>query len=346
MKGESSMKEEQDRFSRQRLFAPIGEAGQQRLAAGSVLIVGMGALGTALANHIVRAGIGHVRIVDRDFVEWSNLQRQMLYDEEDARQSLPKAIAARAKLERIHSACRIEALVSDVTPANIASLMEGVDLVLDGTDNFQTRYLLNDACFEAGIPFIYGGAVSSRGMSAAFVPGETCCLRCLLPESTSGGDGQTCDMIGVISPIVDVVASFQSVEALKLLVGDRQRVRRSLLSWEMWSYHTYEMKLPAARPDCPTCGRLEFPALQADSTGIALMCGRDTVQIDGGRPLDLALWRMKLQEAGEVSANPYLLRVQLAEGERLVLFPDGRVLVQGTEDPVRAKTLYARYIGM
>ncbi|MFS0723289.1 ThiF family adenylyltransferase [Paenibacillus sp. 1P07SE] len=340
------MKDAHDRFSRQQLFAPIGEGGQRKLAEAGVLIVGMGALGTVLANHMVRAGVGSVRIVDRDFVEWSNLQRQMLYDEDDAREALPKAIAAKRKLESIYSACRIDAHVSDVTRDNIGQLLEGMDLVLDGTDNFQTRYLLNDACYEQGIPFVYGGAVSSRGMSAAFIPGDTCCLRCLLPESAGEGDGQTCDMIGVISPIIDVVASFQAVEALKILVGDRERVRRSLLSWEMWNYHTYEMKLPAARSDCPTCGRREFPALQADSSELALMCGRDTVQIQGRHPLDLELWKLKLQEVGEVSSNPYLLRLQLAEGERLVLFPDGRVLVQGTEDPVRAKTLYARYIGM
>ena len=340
------MRDEHHRFSRQQLFAPIGEGGQIKLSEASVLIVGMGALGTVLANHMVRAGVGNLRIVDRDFVEWSNLQRQMLYDEEDARHSLPKAIAAKHKLESIYSGCRIDAHVSDVTPGNIGELMEGVMLVLDGTDNFQTRYLLNDACFERGIPFVYGGAVSSRGMSAPFIPGDTCCLRCLLPESAGDGDGQTCDMIGVISPIIDIVASFQVVEALKILVGDQERVRRSLLSWEIWNYHTYEMKLPAPRPECPSCGRREFPALQEGGSDVAMMCGRDTVQIQGKRPLDLELWKLKLQDAGEVSANPYLLRVQLPEGERLILFPDGRVLVQGTEDPVRAKTLYARYIGM
>jgi molybdopterin/thiamine biosynthesis adenylyltransferase len=180
------MNQSQDRFSRQKLFAPIGTEGQEKLTVASVLIVGLGALGTVLASHMVRSGVGFVRLADRDYVEWSNLQRQMLYDEEDAREALPKAIAAEKKLTRIHSGCRIEAIVTDVTVHNIDELLQGIDLVLDGTDNFHTRYLLNDACFRNGIPFLYGGAVSSRGMSAPFVPGETCCLRCLLPPSAGG----------------------------------------------------------------------------------------------------------------------------------------------------------------
>lgn len=338
------MTEQIDRYSRQKLFAPIGPEGQEKLQASTVLIVGMGALGTVLSNHMVRAGVGTVRVVDRDYVEWSNLQRQMLYDEDDAREALPKAMAAQRKLSRIHSGCRIEAHVSDVTPVTIEALMEGVDLVLDGTDNFQTRYVLNDACFKRGVPFVYGGAVSSRGMSAAFVPGETCCLRCLIPQSS--GDGQTCDMIGVIAPIIDVAASFQAVEALKLLVGDRKSLRRSLVSWDLWHYHTHEMKLPAPRAACQTCGTKEYPSLQVEADTVATLCGRETVQIAGGRPLALDEWEGRLRSIGEVSRNPFLLKVALPEGERLVLFPDGRVLVQGTEDPVRAKTIYARYIGM
>jgi molybdopterin/thiamine biosynthesis adenylyltransferase len=337
------MKARQDRFSRQKLFAPIGPQGQQKLAEAQVLIVGLGALGTVLASHMVRSGVGAVRLADRDYVEWSNLQRQMLYDEEDASLALPKAIAAKQKLSRIHSDCRIDAIVTDVTVHTIDELLEGVQVVLDGTDNFHTRYLLNDACFQRGIPFIYGGAVSSRGMSAPFVPGETCCLRCLLPKSA--GEGQTCDTIGVIAPIIDVVASFQAVEAMKLLTGNAIQLRRSLITWDIWNYHTHEMKLPEPKPDCPTCGQQMYPALQASQDTVVSLCGRDTVQIQGGAPLDLTSWEQKLQSIGAVSRNPFLLRVELEQGERLVLFPDGRVLVQGTEDPARAKTLYARYIG-
>jgi molybdopterin/thiamine biosynthesis adenylyltransferase len=337
------MNQSQDRFSRQKLFAPIGTEGQEKLTVASVLIVGLGALGTVLASHMVRSGVGFVRLADRDYVEWSNLQRQMLYDEEDAREALPKAIAAEKKLTRIHSGCRIEAIVTDVTVHNIDELLQGIDLVLDGTDNFHTRYLLNDACFRNGIPFLYGGAVSSRGMSAPFVPGETCCLRCLLPPSA--GDGQTCDTIGVIAPIIDVVASFQAVEAMKLLTGNVNSLRRSLVSWDMWNYHTHEMKLPASKPGCPTCGTKEYPALEATQDPVASLCGRDTIQIQGGSPLNLAEWEQKLQPIGRVSSNTFLLRVELEGEERLVLFPDGRVLVQGTDDLTRAKTLYARYIG-
>jgi molybdopterin/thiamine biosynthesis adenylyltransferase len=337
------MNNRQDRYSRQKLFAPIGEEGQRKLDASRVLIAGLGALGTVLSSHMVRSGVGAVRLVDRDYVEWSNLQRQMLYDEDDAMEALPKAVAAERKLKRINSACRIEAVVTDVTVQTIDTLIQDVDLVLDGTDNFHTRYILNDACFRQGIPFVYGGAVSSRGMSAPFVPGETCCLRCLLPESA--GDGQTCDTIGVIAPIIDVVASFQAVEALKLLTGRKEHLRRSLVSWDMWKYHTHEMKLPNSMPHCPTCGTKEYPSLQSTQDMAASLCGRDTVQIQGGLPLDLGVWEQRLQQVGEVSRNPFLLRVQLSEEERLVLFPDGRVLVQGTDDPVRAKTLYARYIG-
>ncbi len=343
MTGQHGREPDEERYSRQMLFAPIGKDGQRRLASATALIVGMGALGTVIANHLVRSGVGKVRIVDRDYVEWSNLQRQMLYDEQDAAEAMPKAEAARRKLLRIRSDACIEAFVSDVTPLNIDELMKGVDVVLDGTDNFQTRYLLNDAAFRGGIPFVYGGAVSSRGMSASFLPGETCCLRCLLPASQA--DGQTCDTIGVIGPIVDVVASYQSAEALKILVGDRGAVRRSLVSWEMWNYRTHEMKLPTARKQCPTCDLKEYPALDVRSEAATTLCGRDSVQIQGSRPLDLSEWAERLSAIGKVSANPFLLRVELKDEERLVLFPDGRVLVQGTSDPVRAKSLYARYIG-
>ncbi|PYI55099.1 ThiF family adenylyltransferase [Paenibacillus flagellatus] len=333
------------RYSRQMLFRPIGPEGQRKLGERSVLIVGMGALGTVLANHMVRAGVGFVRFVDRDYVEASNLQRQMLYDEDDAARSLPKAIAARERLSRINSEVRLEAVVADATADNVEALLDGIDLVLDGTDNFDTRYLLNDACFKRGIPLVYGGAVASRGMSAAFVPGETACLRCLVQPTEGSGD--TCDMIGVISPIVDIVASYQSAEALKLLVGDAGARRPTLVTLDIWHNHYYEMKLPASRSDCPVCSGERYPSLEnAEPDGVATLCGRETVQIRARSAFDLALWREKLEAVCRVQANPFLLKAELPEGERLVLFPDGRTLVQGTEDSVRAKTLYARYIGL
>jgi molybdopterin/thiamine biosynthesis adenylyltransferase len=336
----------EERYSRQMLFAPIGEAGQRRLLDSAVCIVGMGALGTVLANHMVRAGVGHVRLVDRDYVEQSNLQRQMLFDEEDVAEVYPKVVAAEKKLRRINSSVKLEAIVADATALNIDELLAGMDLVLDGTDNFQTRFLLNDACFKRGIPFTYGGAVSSRGMSAIFVPGQTPCLRCLIKTGDSGG--QTCDMIGVIAPIIDIVASYQAVEAMKFLVGDEKQRRNSLVTFDIWQNQYFEMKLSEPDKNCPCCQRKEYPALElnADNALISL-CGRETIQIAGSGPLDLALWRERLEQAAvKVSLNPFLLKAELPEGERLVLFADGRVLVQGTDDVVRAKTLYARYIGL
>ncbi|OMF38635.1 thiamine biosynthesis protein ThiF [Paenibacillus sp. FSL H8-0548] len=335
-----------ERYSRQMLFAPIGEAGQRKLMDSAVCIIGMGALGTVLANHMVRAGVGHVRLVDRDYVEKSNLQRQMLFDEEDVEQVYPKVVAAEKKLRKINSSIRLEAIVADATALNIESLLEGMDLVLDGTDNFQTRFLLNDACFKLGIPFTYGGAVSSRGMSAIFIPGQTPCLRCFIKTGDSGG--QTCDMIGVIAPVVDMVASYQAVEAMKYLVEDEKQRRKTLVTFDLWQNQYFEMKLGEPDKNCPCCQLKQYPSLEVSGDNTALsLCGRETIQISGNGALELELWRERLEQAGlEVSLNPFLLKVVLPEGERLVLFADGRVLVQGTDDFVRAKTLYARYIGL
>ncbi|SDX82288.1 ThiF family adenylyltransferase [Paenibacillus sp. CF384] len=334
-----------ERYSRQMLFAPIGETGQQKLKDSAVLIVGMGALGTVLANHMVRAGVGLVRFVDRDYVEQSNLQRQMLFDEDDVRQGYPKVIAAEKKLRKINSDVKLEAIVADVTVHNMESLLEGIDLVLDGTDNFQTRFLLNDACFKMGIPFTYGGAVSSRGMSAILVPGSTPCLRCFIQSADASG--QTCDTIGVIAPVVDIVASYQAVEAMKYLVGAHDKRRNSLVTFDLWANHAYDMKLGEPRSNCPCCQLKQYPALdKAEQDSAISLCGRETVQMAGNGPIDLELWRTRLEPAVvQVSVNAYLLRAELPEGERLVLFPDGRVFVQGTDDLVRAKILYARYIG-
>lgn len=339
------MKEQFERYSRQMLFAPVGEAGQQKLMDKAVLIVGMGALGTVLANHMVRAGVGLVRFVDRDYVEKSNLQRQMLYDEDDVLHMYPKVIAAQKKLSKINSDVRLEAIVADVTAHNIESLLEGIDLVLDGTDNFQTRFLLNDACFKLGIPFTYGGAVSSRGMSAIYVPGVTPCLRCFIQSGDSGG--QTCDTIGVIAPIVDIVASYQAVEALKYLVDDHEQRRNSLITFDIWHNQFLEIKFSKPAVNCLCCQLKEYPALHMeDQDTFTSLCGRETIQITGSSALDLEKWRLRLEPIAKVSAFSFLLRAELPEGERLVLFPDGRVLVQGTDDIVRAKTLYARYIGL
>ncbi|WP_371264718.1 ThiF family adenylyltransferase [Paenibacillus sp. CF384] len=334
-----------ERYSRQMLFPPIGVSGQQKIEAATVVVVGMGALGTVIANHMARAGIGTLRIIDRDYVERSNLQRQMLYDEDDVLQVRPKVVAAQRKLGFINADVTVEAIVSHVTAENAEELVAGADLVLDGTDNFQTRLLLNDVCFKRGIPFIYGGAVSSHGMTAVFIPGQTSCLRCLLGAGDSGGD--TCDTVGVISPIVDIIASLQAVEALKFIVGATGAQRQGLLSLEIWQHQMMDLKLPPARENCPTCGLRQFPSLQAGNGGggAVTLCGRETVQISGSRALDLEHMAAKLARSCELQRNPYLLKALLPEGERLVLFADGRVLVQGTEDLDRAQSLYDRYIG-
>lgn len=343
---EVKIKMNQNRYSRQTLFAPIGEEGQEMLRKSTILIVGMGALGTVLANHMVRAGVGKVRFVDRDFVEESNLQRQMLFDEQDVVEHLPKAVAAERKLKKINSDVVIEGLVGDVTPLTIEQFAQDINIMLDGTDNFQTRFLMNDYCFNHNIPFIYGGAVGSRGMQATFIPGETPCLRCLIDDK--GGAAETCDTSGVIAPIVDIVASYQATEAIKLLVGNRDKVRKSLLSTDIWYNYNHEIKWGTPKRDCPTCSLKEFPALKVeDRDQVSSLCGRETIQITprGDQKWDLEEWKERLQKVGHVEKNPFLIRFHI-EGLKIVLFPDGRALIQGTDDIRVAKSVYARYIGM
>lgn len=331
------------RYSRQILFSPIGKEGQKRLQQSAVLIVGMGALGTAVANHLVRAGVGHVKFVDRDFVEMSNLQRQMLFDEDDAKQSLPKAIAAESKLKKINSEIEIEGIVLDVTAENIETLLEGIDIVIDGTDNFATRFLLNDAAFKKGIPYVYGGVVGSRGMSAMFIPNQTACLRCLIDHDVSG---ETCDTVGVISPIVDMVASLEANETIKYLVGKKQ-FRNTLMTIDIWNNRVFELNITRAKTDCLTCQKKEFPSLHVrENSYITTLCGRETIQIRGKKSISLEDWATRLSQVGKIKKTPFLLQVFLPEGEKLTLFPDGRTLIHGTDDVTRAKTLYSRYIGL
>lgn len=332
-----------DRYSRQIRFAPIGVQGQQILFEKKVLVVGVGALGTVIANHLVRAGVGHVRIVDRDYVELSNLQRQMLFDEHDVEQSLPKAVAAERKLKAINSSVTVEGIVADVTAETLPNLINGVDLVLDGTDNFETRFLLNDMCFKEGIPFVYGGAVSARGMTSLFIPGKTPCLRCFINQGE--GRGETCDTVGVISPVVDIVASYQVVEALKYLLGDEKALRHSLRHFDVWNNVQMDIKFGKQKKNCPTCVEKKYPALTEAQSEVTTLCGRETVQIVRKERFNLQVWAEKLGEVATIKKTPFLLRAELEEGERLVLFPDGRVLVQGTEEIARARTLYSKYIG-
>ncbi|WP_202081072.1 ThiF family adenylyltransferase [Caldalkalibacillus salinus] len=336
------------RYSRQHLFPPIGKEGQAKLNQSRVLIVGMGALGTVLANHMVRAGVGHVRFVDRDFVELSNLQRQLLFDEQDVEQKLPKAVAAEQKLRLVNSDIEVQGLIGDVTASTIAEYASDVDLILDGTDNFSTRFVINDYAFKMGIPYVYGGAVSSRGMQATFIPGKTPCLRCLFEES--GGATETCDTSGVIAPIVDMVASLQAVEGMKWLLGDQENIRQSLLTMDLWHHHRYELKLTKPKAGCLTCQREQYPSLaHSDEDQITTLCGRETVQMtpqtQQTAKQDLNEWAQHLEKVGRVEKTPFLIRCHV-EDVTLVMFTDGRVLIQGTEDISRAKTIYARYIGM
>ncbi|MFC5648081.1 ThiF family adenylyltransferase [Paenibacillus solisilvae] len=341
-----------DRYSRQMRFAPIGPAGQGRLAAARVLIVGCGALGASLAQHMVRAGVGEVHIADRDFVEPSNLQRQMLFDEADALAALPKAAAAADKLRRINSEIRIEPYVIDVTEDAASRLAAGVDLVLDGTDNAKTRLLLSDVCYRYGIPFLYGGVAGAQGMSAMLVPGETACLRCLI-GSDEEESGETCDTLGVISPIVELIAAMQAAEALKWLSGDKNARRRTWVTANLWPYGVTEAVLPKPTASCRQCGSAHhgenITAKRAEqgtySPRAASLCGRDTIQVTLEHSLNLTAMRQTLSSLGfEVTANPYLVRAQLPGGERLVLFSDGRILVQGTQDAEHALALCALYV--
>src|SRR5688572_29947995 len=269
-----------ERYSRQILFPEIGKAGQEKLLNARVLIVGCGALGASHAEMLSRAGVGHIKIVDRDFVEFTNLQRQTLFKESDAVERLPKAVAARTRIGEINSEIEVEAIVADVNQSNVEQLIDGVDLVLDGTDNFQVRYLLNDACVKHGVTWIYGAAVSSYGTTMTIIPGETPCLRCIFEDMPDAGSSPTCDTAGVIMPIIATVSATQVSEAIKLIVGDTGALHRSLLQFDVWHNDRQKIKLSQRNPDCPTCGKHRYEFLDAESAEFsAVLCGRNAVQI-------------------------------------------------------------------
>ncbi|GAB7388857.1 molybdopterin-synthase adenylyltransferase MoeB [Bacillaceae bacterium] len=342
--------DQKTRYSRQLLFPYIGKQGQDRLAESHVTIVGMGALGTVLANHMVRSGVGFVRMIDRDFVEPSNLQRQILYDENDAKESLPKVIAAQRKLQAINSDVALEAIIADLNATNAEELLKNSDLVLDGTDNFHVRFLINDVCVKYRIPWIYGGAVSDKGMFAVIRPGITPCLRCLFDQPPASGHGETCDTVGVIAPIVSIVASFQAAEALKILVGDEEHLNPNLEHFLIWQNEHTKLNIKNARnPECPACGKREFYFLDPanETNRETTLCGRNTVQIQpqAKGKLDLDELAARLQRIGPVEKNKFLLRFSPGD-YTLVVFADGRVLVQGTDDISIARSVYAKYIGM
>lgn len=339
------------RYSRQIRFAGIGEEGQQRLTESRVLLVGCGALGTVLADMLVRAGVGLLRIVDRDFVDLTNLQRQVLFDEQDVAEHLPKATVAAAKLGRINSQVAIEPVVADVNPNNILSLMDGVHLVLDGTDNFETRFLINDAALEKNIPWIYGGCVGSHGQVLPIFPGETACLRCIIEAPPDPGMTDTCDTAGVISPAIHVVTSLQAVAALKILSGQRELVTPKLTVIDVWEGTQRQLDVSQLRPanQCPACVQGQRDWLDGRTTSQSVvLCGRNSVQITPGQPMLLSLNDLAAgwSALGTVTKNPFLARLKVADPlYDITVFKDGRAIIQGTDDPTVARGIYARYIG-
>ncbi len=333
-----------ERYSRQVLFAGIGIEGQRKLAVSHVAIAGCGATGAAAASLLARAGVGAITLIDRDFVEESNLQRQVLYDEADALAALPKAEAARRKIALFNSAIQVNAAVADLVPGNIHELLRGADIVLDGTDNFETRYLINDYAVEQGVPWIYAAALGSYGATMNILPGETACLACLFPEAPSG-TVETCDTAGILNTAVNLAASLQATEAIKFLVGAKAEMRRTLLALDLWTNQRSEVSAASPRADCAVCGRRDFASLRGEGRPHITLCGRNSVQIhEHHRPVDFAAMQRRLEPHGAVRYNRMLLRFQRGE-HTITLFADGRALIQGTTDVAVARSLYARFIG-
>lgn len=335
------------RYSRQILFPEIQRTGQEKLANSKILIVGCGALGAAHAETLARAGVGTVRIVDRDFVEFSNLQRQSLFSETDALERLPKAIAAKNRLLEINSEIKVEAIVADVNHSNVENLIEDCDLVLDGTDNFQTRFLLNDACIKYSKIWIYGAAVSSYGVTMTIIPQISPCLRCVFEDVPDAGSSPTCDTAGVIQPIISVISAMQTTEALKILVGKTESLHQSLMQIDVWQNDWRKIKLGAPNADCKACGQRNFEFLEAENVEFsAVLCGRDAVQISPSAQanLDLPALALKFATLGAVKQNEYLVRLKYDEFE-LTVFRDARAIIRGTDDVSAARSIYARLIG-
>ncbi len=335
----------ESRYSRQTRFAPLGEEGQRRISTARAAVVGLGALGSVQAELLARAGVGTLRLLDRDFVEAGNLQRQTLYDEADAAEALPKAVAAARRLARVNSTIRLEPVVADLTPGNCEELLEGMDLILDGTDNFETRYLLNDFAVQHGIPWIYGAAVASYGIKLAILPGRTACFRCIYPESPRGSQ-PTCETEGVLGPVTAVIAALQAGDALKILALGAEAVTTRLTTVDVWTGEIRQLAPPARDPDCSCCVGREFPHLDGKHRAPISLCGRNAVQIhERSRPVDLADLARRLSVLAEVRVNEFALRAVLDPYE-LTVFPDGRAIVKGTTDPGVARSVYARYVGI
>lgn len=334
----------EERYSRQVLFPGIGREGQQRLSVARIALVGCGATGSALASLLARAGVGSIRIVDRDYVEPSNLQRQSLFDEADAAQSLPKAIAAARKISAFNSQIVIEPEVADLVPANIAARLNGMQLILDGTDNFETRYLINDFAVQNSVPWIYTAAVGSYGITLNVLPGKTACLACLFPDAPQGAF-ETCETAGILNSAVNLAASISATEAIKLLVGADRQLRRTLLSFDVWQNQRAEVGAGNPRPGCRACGDRNFFHLSGDGRPHITLCGRNSVQIhERHRPVDFVEVSARLQPHGLVRHNDFVLKFWPKPFE-MTLFPDGRAIIKGTTDTAVARSLYARYVG-
>jgi adenylyltransferase/sulfurtransferase len=337
-----------DRYSRQIRFAPIGEGGQQRLASARVLLVGLGALGTVAADQLVRSGIGFLRIVDRDFVELSNLQRQSLFDEDDIRNNLPKAIAADARLRRINSSVQIEARVDDVNPTNIEDYIGDVDLVLDALDNFETRFVVNDACAKHGKPWIYTAAVGSYGLVMPVIPGTTPCLRCLLGSLPAPGTSPTCETAGVIAPITHIIGSIQVGEALKFLTGNLDPEVIRLTAYDVWSHRFQRIDVgKESMATCPVCSEGKFEYLDGNPLRTITLCGRNAVQLIPGvkGDIDFAVLSKSITAFGDVQFNDFLLKCSAPPYE-ITLFKDGRAIVKGTEEASQARSVYSKMVGL
>ena len=337
------------RYDRQMRFAELGKDAQQKLLDSTALICGCGALGSVIANTLARAGVGHLRIVDRDFLELNNLQRQVIYDEQDVEAGLPKAIAAANRLRRVNSTIEIEPIVADVDQTNVRSLCDGVQCIVDGTDNFETRFLLNDASRQLNIPWVYGGCIGAEGQTMTVVPGVTPCLRCLMPEPPPAGSAATCDTAGILGPIVNVIASVEACEAIKILSGNVEAVSRKLSVFELWENRFRQVGLSSLLESntCPTCNGQEFPWLEGErGSHSAVLCGRNSVQLSFPERTAISLDSLaqKLEGLGAVVSNDFLLRFSV-DDYVITVFPDGRAIVGGTDDVPTARTLYSKYIG-
>ena len=343
-----------ERYSRQMRVPGIGKAGQERIMNSRVTLCGVGALGTVLANNLVRAGVGHIRVIDRDFVEPSNLQRQVLFDEADVTNNMPKAEAAVIKMRQINSSVKLEAIVADINRTNIEEFCKDSDLILDGTDNFEVRYTINDVAVKLGKPWVYGGAVGTEGMTMTIVPGDTPCLRCVFEASPGPGEVGTCETAGVLGPAVGVIANMQSAEALKILAGKKETINRELVMLNLWE-NTYKRvkiaPLMGRKGKCPCCALRQFDWLDGgQGTQTTSLCGRNAVQVTqrAGTKIDFTQLSSQLKSSGTVTSNKFLLKFQVADGGddyEFTVFPDGRAIIKGTDSGERARTLYAKYIG-